>query len=124
MAMWRKKKKVHIHKPMPQQLNVRGTSLQPCSHPGMPLTGYSRDGYCKTNSGDRGSHNVCVKDLGRGFCEVTGQNDWCGAVDNWCVCELAFDEAVRKLGCDAFTVECDSTNGVVGRLPKGNNICH
>ena len=79
----------------------------------MPLTGYSRDGYCKTNSGDRGSHNVCVKDLGRGFCEVTGQNDWCGAVDNWCVCELAFDEAVRKLGCDAFTVECDSTNGVV-----------
>ena len=58
--------------------SVRGTPLKRCSEPGMPVTGYARDGIC--NMGDLGSHHVCLKDLHANdgaFCKVTGQGNWC-----------------------------------------------
>jgi uncharacterized protein (DUF2237 family) len=42
-----------------KNLNVLSTELIPCSYD--PLTGFFRDGYCKTNSDDRGSHVFCAK---------------------------------------------------------------
>ena len=39
-------------------LNVLGQPLQPCSTD--PLTGYFRDGCCRTDASDRGLHVVCV----------------------------------------------------------------
>ncbi len=38
--------------------NVLGGPLQPCSTD--PLTGFFRDGSCRTGSGDVGMHAVCV----------------------------------------------------------------
>jgi uncharacterized protein len=39
--------------------NVIGTVLQPCSLD--PLTGWYRDGCCRTGGGDQGVHVVCVR---------------------------------------------------------------
>jgi uncharacterized protein (DUF2237 family) len=39
-------------------LSVLGTPLRPCCF--SPLTGYFRDGFCKTITEDRGSHTVCA----------------------------------------------------------------
>jgi uncharacterized protein (DUF2237 family) len=39
-------------------LNVLGQPLVPCSFD--PLTGFFRDGCCKTNLEDAGSHLVCA----------------------------------------------------------------
>ena len=39
--------------------NVLGTALQDCSHD--PLTGFFRDGCCRTGQGDLGVHVVCAR---------------------------------------------------------------
>lgn len=39
-------------------LNVLGRPLAPCSTE--PMTGYFRDGCCRTDAGDRGLHVVCA----------------------------------------------------------------
>ncbi len=38
--------------------NVLGTTLQPCST--SPMTGWFRDGSCRTQAQDWGSHVVCA----------------------------------------------------------------
>nr|WP_256199946.1 DUF2237 family protein [Verrucomicrobium spinosum] len=38
--------------------NVLGTELKCCCK--KPLTGFYRDGYCRTGSEDRGLHTVCA----------------------------------------------------------------
>lgn len=40
------------------ELNVLGTPLQPCCFE--PVTGYFRDGYCRTIQEDTGTHVVCA----------------------------------------------------------------
>ena len=40
-------------------MNVLGTALVPCSYD--PLTGYFRDGCCKTDETDTGSHLICAR---------------------------------------------------------------
>ena len=93
------------------ELSVQGTPLKQCSEPGMPTTGYTRDGICSMHRGDSGSHHVCLKDLGSGnFCTLTGQSNWCDTKKDWCVCEWAFEKAVQRAGCDAFAIKCDATN--------------
>lgn len=42
----------------PTALNVLGQPLQPCSLD--PLTGYFRDGCCRSDASDRGLHVVCA----------------------------------------------------------------
>lgn len=42
-----------------QAMNVLGGPLQCCCK--KPLTGYYRDGYCRTGGGDYGVHVVCAK---------------------------------------------------------------
>ena len=44
---------------MNNDLNVLGEPLQPCSM--NPLTGFYRDGCCKTGEDDRGKHIVCAQ---------------------------------------------------------------
>jgi uncharacterized protein (DUF2237 family) len=39
--------------------NVLGESLRPCCFE--PVTGFYRDGYCRTGPGDVGLHTVCVE---------------------------------------------------------------
>jgi uncharacterized protein (DUF2237 family) len=40
-------------------LNVLGSALLPCSYD--PLTGYLRDGCCRTDESDSGSHLICTR---------------------------------------------------------------
>jgi hypothetical protein len=42
-----------------QAKNVLGTPLECCCTD--PMTGYFRDGHCRTDATDRGSHTVCAK---------------------------------------------------------------
>jgi len=41
-------------------LNILGGELQPCSHNGMALTGFTRTGFCEDYDEDTGSHNICI----------------------------------------------------------------
>ncbi len=45
------------HRPKPK--NILGGELKCCCM--KPLTGFYRDGFCKTGADDRGSHTVCVR---------------------------------------------------------------
>ena len=38
-------------------MNILDKPLQICGE--NPMTGYYRDGYCKTDSSDKGTHTVC-----------------------------------------------------------------
>lgn len=50
---------VAIHPDHPVARNVLGTELQDCSHD--PITGFYRDGCCRTGAEDRGIHVVCAR---------------------------------------------------------------
>ena len=106
-------------------VNVRGTPLKKCSGLGMAATGYGRDGHCRHEVGDSGSHHVCL-DIGAGeanFCRTTGQPNWCDEKDKcyrdenamcprkkWCVCQWAFDKVLEHAPCNDLDVDCDATN--------------
>jgi uncharacterized protein len=85
--------------------NVLGTPLVPCSYD--PLTGYFRDGCCKTDAHDHGSHVVCARvtqeflvySLQRGNDLMTPQPQFrfTGLVagDRWCLCAARWQEALH-----------------------------
>jgi uncharacterized protein (DUF2237 family) len=85
--------------------NVLGTSLIPCSVD--PITGFYRDGYCKTFNNDSGEHIICseVTDKFLNFSKNRG-NDLSTAVpeynfdglkegDRWCLCADRWLEALQ-----------------------------
>ena len=86
-------------------LNVLGQPLVPCSFE--PLTGFFRDGCCKTNEDDIGSHLVCAivtKDflqfsLSKGNDLITPRPEYqfpgLVAGDQWCLCLNRWIEAVQ-----------------------------
>ena len=87
----------------PTELNVLGAPLQRCSTE--PLTGFYRDGYCRTGSNDRGIHVVCAE-VTETFLEYTKSkgNDLSSAAplygfpglkpgDKWCLCAARWSEA-------------------------------
>lgn len=87
------------------QLNVLGQALQPCSFD--PLTGFFRDGCCRTDDSDAGLHIVCAK-LTAEFLSFSKQrgNDlstprpeygFAGlkAGDQWCLCATRWLEALQ-----------------------------
>ena len=101
---------------MPQ--NVKGENLQPCCFE--PLTGFYRDGYCRTGPGDHGEHTVCVV-VNQDFLEFTASvgNDlstpmpeyqFPGLVpgDKWCLCASRWEQA-REAGM-APDVDLDATH--------------
>ena len=83
--------------------NVLGLPLAPCSRD--PLTGFFRDGCCRTGPGDVGVHTVCAvmtKDflkftVAAGNDLVTPRPEWDfpGLVegDHWCLCAGRWLEA-------------------------------
>ena len=85
--------------------NVLGTSLQSCCLE--PLTGFYRDGYCKTGEEDFGTHVVCAV-MTDEFLEYTKSRgndlstpipEWrfpgLKAGDKWCLCVLRWLEAEK-----------------------------
>ena len=86
-------------------LNVLGQPLVPCSFD--PLTGFFRDGCCKTNEQDAGSHLVCAIvsndflqfSLKRGNDLITPRPEYqfpgLIAGDQWCLCLNRWIEALE-----------------------------
>ncbi|SEL10377.1 hypothetical protein SAMN04487910_1729 [Aquimarina amphilecti] len=81
---------------MIHELNVLGTKLEPCCY--QPVTGYFRDGFCRTMSEDTGTHVICAV-VTLDFLEYTKQqgNDLSTPIphwnfpglqpgDKWCLC--------------------------------------
>jgi hypothetical protein len=76
-----------------------------------PLTGYNRDGYCRTDFFDNGSHLVCAK-MDEPFMKYTASkgNDLSSVVkpgDQWCICQDRYYEAYQNN--KAPTIVYDST---------------
>lgn len=82
--------------------NVLGTLLEPCGT--SPMTGFYRDGCCRTGADDHGSHVVCAmvtKEFlaytkARGN-DLSSPNPWFPGLkpgDRWCLCALRWKEAL------------------------------
>lgn len=84
----------------PSERNVQGGRLETCSTD--PLTGFYRDGCCRTGAGDAGRHTICAvvsaeflefqrmigNDLSTaipqyGFPGLKPGDRWCVTVENW-----------------------------------------
>ena len=67
--------------------NIKNKTVKKCLM--NPLTGYNRDGYCRTDSFDNGSHLVCAK-MDESFMNYTASkgNNLSSVVkpgDQWCI---------------------------------------
>ena len=83
--------------------NVLGTDLRCCCR--RPLTGFYRDGYCRTGPGDVGLHTVCAemtatflefsKAQGNDLSTPHPEWDFPGLKpgDKWCLCVTRWQEA-------------------------------
>jgi uncharacterized protein len=99
-------------------LNVLGQPIVPCSFD--PLTGFFRDGCCKTNEEDAGSHLICAVvtndflqfSLTRGNDLITPRPEYrfpgLIAGDRWCLCINRWLEALDA-NC-APLIKLESTN--------------
>ena len=87
------------------QKNVLGTSLQTCCTD--PMTGYFRDGTCRTTAEDQGTHVVCAVmteeflsyTYKKGNDLITPKPQWSfpglKPGDGWCLCILRWLEAEK-----------------------------
>ena len=85
--------------------NVLGGELQSCCHD--PLTGFYRDGFCRTGPGDHGLHTVCAlmtaeflefsRSRGNDLVTPVPEYDFPGLVpgDRWCLCVGRWAEALE-----------------------------
>lgn len=97
-------------------LNVLGTALVPCSYD--PLTGYLRDGCCRTDETDTGSHLICARvtdeflqfQLALGNDLITPRPEWRFAGlkpgDRWCVCASRWRQALLAGLAPPVILEC------------------
>jgi len=88
--------------------NILGTDLKCCGT--KPMTGYFRDGFCRTTETDRGRHVVaCIvnekflhftRQMGNDLSSPNPMYNFPGlkAGDKWCVCALRWKEAFEA-GC-------------------------
>jgi uncharacterized protein (DUF2237 family) len=85
--------------------NVLGTELQTCSTD--PMTGFYRDGCCRTGREDQGIHTVCIQATAE-FLEFSQQvgNDLSTPIeayqfpgvqpgDRWCLCAQRWTQALE-----------------------------
>ncbi|GAA4272453.1 DUF2237 domain-containing protein [Aquimarina gracilis] len=91
---------------MNSELNVLGTPLKSCCQ--NPLTGYFRDGFCRTIQQDTGTHVICaiVKEEFLSYTKSKG-NDLSTPIpyynfpglkpgDKWCLCVSRWLESERE----------------------------
>ncbi|RAU19920.1 DUF2237 domain-containing protein [Nitrincola tibetensis] len=90
----------------PQKLNVLNKPLVSCCQ--SPMTGFFRDGYCRTNEQDFGRHVICAQ-MTEEFLAFTKKqgNDLSTPVpdygfpglqpgDRWCLCAVRWKEALEN----------------------------
>jgi uncharacterized protein (DUF2237 family) len=87
------------------QTNVLGGPLECCCM--RPVTGYYRDGYCRTGPGDVGLHTVCIeatdeflafsKSRGNDLSTPVPEYEFPGLADGdrWCLCVTRWVEALK-----------------------------
>ena len=97
-------------------LNVLGTPLVPCSYD--PLTGYFRDGCCKTDETDTGSHLICARvtseflafssERGNDLTTPRPEYRFKGLLpgDRWCLCASRWEEALAAGVAPPVVLEC------------------
>lgn len=102
--------------------NVLGTELVPCSYD--PLTGYFRDGCCKTDKTDRGSHLICARmsqaflafSMARGNDLVTARPEYrfqgLKPGDRWCLCANRWREAFEAGVAPSVVLESTHSNAL------------
>jgi len=85
--------------------NVLGTDLQKCSTD--PLTGFYRDGCCRTGKEDLGIHTVCIqataefldfsKQVGNDLSTPIEKYQFPGVQpgDRWCLCAQRWQQALE-----------------------------
>lgn len=88
---------------MPEGRNVLGGKLEACCK--FPMTGFYRDGYCRTGAEDAGLHTVCIevtddflmfsKEAGNDLSTPHPEMDFPGLIkgDRWCLCAARWQEA-------------------------------
>ena len=88
---------------MSLEKNVLGSALKPCCK--FPMTGFFRDGYCRSCPEDIGRHTVCVqvtgeflefsRDAGNDLSTPYPEMDFPGLIpgDHWCLCAARWQEA-------------------------------
>ena len=91
---------------MTQQINVYGDLIEECCS--NPITGFYRDGFCRTDEMDRGLHVVCAKvtDEFLDFSKTRGNDlstprpefNFPGLKegDSWCLCAERWKEAYEN----------------------------
>ena len=101
-------------------LNVFGQPLVPCSFD--PLTGFFRDGCCKTNQEDVGTHIVCAVmtatflafSKSRGNDLSTPRLEWnfpgLQPGDQWCLCANRWLEALAEGVAPLVVLESTNIN--------------
>lgn len=104
-------------------LDVLGRPLATCSTD--PLTGWFRDGSCRTDTSDRGLHTVCAslttdflaytKARGNDLSTPRGSFPGLQPGDRWCLCAARWDEARRAGVAPEVVLEAtdDAALGVV-----------
>ena len=85
-----------------KDLNIFGEKLKSCCSD--PMTGFFRDGSCRTSAADRGTHTVCaiITDkflqytLSKGNDLISSNNYFPGLKvgNKWCLCALRWKEAL------------------------------
>ncbi len=90
----------------PKPKNVLGGELKVCCT--SPMTGFYRDGYCRTGADDTGRHTVCVRvtddflefsrSMGNDLSTPRPEFNFPGLQDGdkWCLCVLRWREALES----------------------------
>lgn len=96
--------------------NVLGGALRACSYD--PVTGFFRDGCCRTRGDDSGQHVVCARmtdeflnfSLSRGNDLMTPRPEWrfagLKAGQRWCLCAARWLEARHAGVAPPVILEC------------------
>lgn len=102
--------------------NVLGTALVPCSYD--PLTGYFRDGCCKTDLSDAGSHLICARVTAEflAFSKQRGNDlstphpeyrfNGLKPGDRWCLCASRWAEALAAGFAPPVVLESTHANAL------------
>lgn len=113
--------------------NIFGEPLQVCCE--KPLTGFYRDGYCRTNNEDRGKHVVCAivtaeflqfsKNKGNDLITPRAEYNFEGLKpgDKWCLCILRWKEAFEA-GCAPPVVLASIHENALQYVSLANFISH
>lgn len=97
------------------EVNVLNTKLIACCYE--PLTGFYRDGFCKTGLEDSGTHTVCAvmtkefleysKNQGNDLITPLPMYNFTGlkAGDKWCLCAKRWLQAYKAVVAPAVVLE-------------------